>query len=148
MATFVLTELVRDPLDRVETWVLGVDANNKFASADVGKAVTMGTANNMVPVAAGNEIMGFVSSVEPATINSGFSYGGVKRNGRMTVQVGASQVGAIAIGDLVVADTPVALGTAGLAAVQDGAPADDKWRIIRILTGTGVTGDQVLIEKV
>jgi hypothetical protein len=66
----------------------------------------------------------------------------------------------LGVGDYVVAFTQAAIGTAGLAQVKKAtatAAADDgalnqaglfAWRVIRIVTGTGVALDQVLIERV
>lgn len=142
---------------------LGVSANAKFADADINKAVKLGTANNYVPVAAGDDIEGFVDSIEPATYNSGFSFGAVQINGSRIAQVGTNQGSAMAVGDYVVADTPVALGTAGYAQVKTGVthsqltsgnytvtlatPKRFFWRCIRIESGTGVAGDLVLLRR-
>jgi len=146
MTTFAFTELV--PTEKVLSAALGPDANTKFADADVGKAVKMGTAQNYVAVAAGNDIEGFVTSIEPYTVNSGFSFGGVVVSGRVKAEVGANQGATpMAVGDYVVADTPVALGTAGKAKVKTGTPAKYFWRCIRIISGTGVAGDSVLLER-
>lgn len=127
---------------------------------DVGKAVKLGTANNYVLVAAGDNIDGFVNSVEPNTVNDGFSFGGVQTLGRIYAKVASDQGGvAMAAGDYVVAGAPTALGTADLAAagsepgvrglgrVKTGTPTRKFWRCIRIVTGTGVAGDIVLLER-
>ena len=66
----------------------------------------------------------------------------------MTVEVGATEASTVVPGDLVVTDTQAALGTAGLPQVQSGAPTTFKWRCIRVITGTGATGDKVLIERI
>lgn len=146
MTTFAFTELV--PTEKVLSTALGPDANTKFADADVGKAVKLGTANNYVAVVADDEIEGFVTSIEPFTVNSGFSFGGVVVSGRVTAEVGANQgVTPMAVGDYVVADTPVALGTAGKAKVKTGAPSMYLWRCIRIISGTGAAGSTVLLER-
>jgi hypothetical protein len=147
MTTFVFTELV--PTEKVLSAALGPDANTKFADADVGKAVKLGTANNYVAVAANDEINGFVTSIEPFTVNNGFSFGGVVVSGRVLAEVGANQGATpMAVGDYVVADTPVALGTAGKAKVKTGSPTKFFWRCIRIVSGTGVAGDTVLLERI
>lgn len=145
MTTFAFTENV--PFDTMISAALGASSGAKFADADVGKAVKLGTANNYVPVAAGNEIEGFVNSIEPFTVNDGFSFGGVKIEGRHTAKVGPAQVSTLNVGDYVVADTPVALGTAGYALVKAGSPTKNLWRCIRIVSGTGVAGDLVLLER-
>lgn len=148
MTDFVFTELVNDPLAQIESACLGPDANNKFGNNDVGKAVKLSTANNYILATAGDEIEGFVEAIEPQTYNSGFSYGTVRRNRRMICQVGTTEAGTVGPGDLVVADTQAALGTAGLPTVQTGTPTTFLWRCIRIISGTGASGDKVLIERV
>lgn len=148
MTQFNFTEKVNAPLERIESAALGVDANTKMAQADIGKGVKLAASQNFVPVAANDEIEGVVTSVEPWTVNDGFSFGGVQRDQRILATVGANQAGALAIRTLVVADTPIALGTAGLVQVKAGAPADFKWRVLRHVTGTGVAGDTVLLEKI
>jgi len=148
MTDFVFTELVNDPPATVISAALGASSSAPFAEADVGKAVKLAASQNYVPVAAGDDIEGLVNSVEPSTVNSGFSFGGVQIDRRAIVEVGPTQAGALAIGALVVADTPVALGTAGYATVQAGTPSLFNWRVLRHVTGTGVTGNLVLIERV
>lgn len=148
MTDFVFAPLVNDPPARVESAALGASNAAKMTDNDIGKAVKLGTANNYVLCATNDEIAGFVSTVEPFTVNGGFSFGGVQRDRRMEAVVGTNQVGAIAIGALVVADTQVALNTAGKATVRSGSPTIFLWRVIRHVTGTGVAGDTVLLEKV
>lgn len=145
MTTFVYTELV--PTQN-ESAALGVSAGAKFADADLGKPVKFGTANNYVLCAANDQIDGFVKAIEPITVNNGFSFGGVQREGRVVATVGAAQTPAMAIGDLVIADAQVALGTAGAPKVKTGAATYAAWRCIRIISGTGVAGDSVLIERI
>lgn len=138
---------------------LGVDANNKLVQADVGKPVKLAGADNYVVCADGDEIEGFVSSVEPPTVNNGFSFGGVTKRGRFKVKAS----GALAVGDLVVAGAQAALGTAGQAVVKKGtdrvmsdgtaagveqSPNIHIWRVISLLGGAGADGSEVLIEKV
>ena len=150
MTVFHFTPLVNDPLARIESAALGADAANPMTDNDVGKAVTLaaGAGANYVLATASAEIDGFVSSLMPDTVNSGWSWGGVQRSGRIKAAVGASQVGTLVVGEYVVADTQVALNTAGLAQVQQGTPTIHLWRVIRNITGTGVTGDEVLLERV
>lgn len=149
MTVFHFTELVNDPLADVVSAALGVDADHKFAQNDVGKGVAMGAASNYVPLAEDDEIEGIVTSVEPFTVNDGFSFGAVQKNKRAMAVVGANQ-GATPMAplDLVVGDAPVALGTAGRITVKTGAPTVHIWRCIRLVSGTGVAGDTVLIERV
>jgi hypothetical protein len=148
MTDFVFTDLVKDPPARVESAALGASTSAKMVTADEGKAVTLASSNNYVLAGVGDEIEGFVSSVEPYTVNGGFSFGGVKRDGRMICEVDASQVSTVAVGGLVVAGTQAALGTAGLPTVKGGTPTIFLWRVLRILTGPGAAGDTVLIERV
>ena len=162
MTTFVFTETVPTEL---EPAALGANSSGKFVSADLNKAVKHGTANNFVLATGRDEIDGFVKAIEPFTVNDGFSFGGVQREGRVAAQVGANQGGTpMAVGDYVVADTQVALGTAGAAkvktgvafaqsgttpfAVTNGTPLKALWKCIRIISGTGVAGDDVLLERV
>lgn len=152
MTDFAFTDLVNDPLSRIESAALGVAAVSKLTINDIGKAVKMAAVSNYVLTAGGNEIEGFVNSIEPFTVNDGFAFGGVKRTGRMIVTVGAAQAGALAVGAAIVSDDQAAVGTAGpttgAARVKAGSPAIHIWRVIRHLSGTGVAGDSVLIERV
>lgn len=148
MTVFAFTQKVNDPLANILSAALGADANNPLVQNDVGKAVKIAANNNYVLCVAGDEIEGFVNSVEPFTVNGGYGFGGVQTNARMEATVGASQLGSLSVGDLVVADNQAAVGTAGGAQVQSGTPANFKWRVIRIITGTGATGDTVLLERV
>ena len=127
---------------------LGASAGAPFAQNDVGKIVKLSTANNYILATAGDEIEGFVSSVEPETFNSGFSFGGVQRSGRKVVEVGSTEAGTVTPGELVVTDTQAALGTAGYPQVQSGTPTSFLWRCIRIISGTGASGDKILIERI
>jgi hypothetical protein len=130
---------------------LGTTAGD-YTDKELGKGVKM-AANAYVPVVAGDEIEGIVNTVEPGTKNSGYNWGGVQTTGRAEATVGANQVTTINIGNFVLNDTPIDAGTAGLIQVYDedgdGAAAPTKflWRVIRILTGTGIAGDKVLIER-
>jgi len=163
MTSFVFTELV--PTDGVESAALGPNSSTKFADEDIGKAVKFGTANNFVLATNGDEIEGFVHSIQAYTVNSGFSFGSVQRKGRKLAAVGTNQGGSpMAVGDYVVADTQTALGTAGTPKVRTGTafsqsgttpfavtmptPAHALWKCVRIVSGTGVAGDSVLIERV
>lgn len=147
MTSYVFTELVPNKL---ESAALGVNAAGKFTDADLNKAVKFGIANNYVLCANGDQIDGFVKAIEPFTVNDGFSFGGVQRQGRVTAEVGANQGATpMAVGDLVAADTQVALGTAGAAKVRTvaGVAGKSSWRCIRIISGTGAAGSVVLLER-
>ena len=148
MTTFVFEELVNDPPATVLSAALGTGSGELDSSADVGKGVKIGTANNYIIATSGDEIEGVITSVEPWTVNDGYSFGGVQVDRRVTATVGATQTGTVAVGDLVVADTQAAFGTAGTLQVQSGAPTQFLWRVIRIISGTGATGDSVLLERV
>lgn len=160
MTTFAFGENVTEAIKDTVSCALGAAASSGIGQKDLNKAYKMGTAQNYVPCADGDPIEAFLNAVEPYTVNNGFSFGSVQRRGRKTVQNGAGQA-QLAVGDYVVAFTQTAIGTAGLAQVKKAtatAATDDgasmtqaglyAWRVIRILTGTGVAGDQVLIERV
>lgn len=159
MTTFAFGENVTDAIKDTVSAALGAAINSGIGQNDLNKAYKMGTAQNYVPCADGDPIEGFVSAVEPFTVNGGFSFGSVQRRGRKTVQNGAGQT-SLAVGDYVVAYTQTAIGTEGLAQVKKAtatAATDDgamnnsglyAWRVIRILSGTGAAGDKVLIERV
>ena len=161
MADFFFSETA--PVGTRLSAKLGAAANTPFAEADKGKAVKLGTAQNYVLATGGDDIEGFVSSVEPIT-KGGFSFGGVQIDGWKEAVVGANQGGTpMAVKDYVVADTQVALGTAGAPTVKTGVPFSQSgttpfavtpstptkffWRCLRILSGTGVAGDSVLLYR-
>jgi len=142
---------------------LGDTTAAPFAQNDVGKAVTfqagavgsaVGTLEAVLAVSDAN-IEGFVSSVEPFTVNDGYSFGGVQVKGQYEVVVGTA--GTVALGDAVVIDnTQAALGTAEanvqvktytvLATDVVGMPV---WKVTQILSGDGTSaGDKLLIERV
>jgi hypothetical protein len=150
MPTFQFTLLTSNPdSDQFESACLGVDADHKLTDNDIGKCLKLAASNNYVLCATTNEIEGILVSTEPATYNTGFAFGTVQRKGRALAKVGANQGGsAMAVGDLVVADTQAAIDTAGGAVVITGTPSTFKWRVLRIVSGTGVAGDSVLIERV
>lgn len=153
MTVFNFTPLVNDPLADTVSAALGVNAAGKFVEADIGKAVVIAANNNYVAAVKDNEIEGIVVALSPETVNDGFSFGSVQRNGRFVVAVGAS-VGAAPVvpGDPVVCDTPIALGTAGLLQVYQGTPSTYIWRCVRNITSAGAAGatagDTILIERV
>ena len=151
MGNFVFTELVNDPPATVVSAALGPDTSTNFATIDKNKAVKLAAANNYVLCTDGDEIEGFVTSVEVSTVNDGFTFGGVQTDRRMTVECGTTTT--IAHGTLVVAASQEALGTNtnGYALVKTGAPTSFLWRLIRNITDPGnsaETGDIILIERV
>lgn len=133
----------------------GTEIENKaglgeYGDAEVKKAVKMGLVSNYVHCADGDELEGFIDNIDSGGTADGFTLGGVAHpNGgfRVEAQVaaGAAQV---AVRDLVVAGAQLPVGTKGLPQVKKGEPELFKYRIIRILTGTGVPGDKVLLEKI
>lgn len=152
MSQFAFTNLVNSPMAEIVSAALGDGSALFVANDDVGKAVKLGPANNYLLAADGDEPEGFVWSVEPNTVNNGVSFGAVKQNKRQEAEVGVFHDGvtnpAIAVGDLVVANDQAAIGTAGQARVKKGTPTTFKWRVIRIITGTGITGDSILLERI
>lgn len=148
MAEFAFNVLAQSP-DRlnVVSSKLGPNVATKYSQADTGKAVKLGTAANHVLCVAGDDLEGFIDSVDAATQN-GFSFGGVARctrGSRVDAQVGAGQAGNLALGALVVADTQLAIGTKGRAQVKAGAPTTNKWRVMNV-RGTGAAGTMVVLE--
>jgi succinyl-CoA synthetase alpha subunit len=149
MSAFVFTELTQSPETmQTESACLGVDADNKLTDNDIGKAVKIAAANNYVLCATTNEIEAILVATEPVTYNDGFAFGTVQRRGRAMATVGANEAGTVDPGDLVVADTQAAIDTAGGLVCMVGSPTTFLWRCIRIVSGTGATGDTVLIERV
>lgn len=163
MSQFVFTELVNGQPADVISAALGASSGAKLVENDIGKPVKLSTANNYIVCSADDEIEGFVKALESFTVNDGFSFGSVLRDTRVTAKVDAAQSGTLTVGEYVVAGTSSALGTKDAyplvkqVAVQDLAAATPvlgpaglmhKWKVIRIVSGTGVAGDLVLIEKV
>lgn len=148
MTDFVNTLLVNDPPALILSTALGTGSAEFDSETDIGKGMKLGTSQNYVLAVGGDEIEGVIASVEPFNVNDGFSFGTIQADRRIEAEVGANQAGALAIGALVVADTQDAAGTLGTLQVKGGTPATFKWRVLRHVTGTGVTGDTVLLEKV
>lgn len=115
----------------------------QFSSNDIGKAVVY-NGDQMDQAADGNEIVGFVTSVEPGT-KDGHSVGSVRKTGRIKA---LDEAGTLAVGNLVVAGTAGTLGTAALANVKVAAgtePGNFKWVVIAVY-GTGA-GRECLLER-
>lgn len=126
--------------------------SGEYDDTELGKGVKLAAAA-YVEVAKADEIEGILNTVESGLRNSGYNWGGIQTKGRAFATVGASQTSTIAVGGYVVNDTPIANGTAGLIQVFDTgtgyvAPTKFLWRVIRIVSGTGVVGDSVIIERV
>lgn len=153
MTVFNYTLLVNDPLADTVSAALGVDADNGFVEADVGKGVVLAANENYVAAVKDDEIEGVVVALSPETVNDGFSFGSVQKNRRVEAMVGAN-VAAVPVvpGEMVVCDTPVALGTDGMLQVYVGVPTTHLWRCISNITSAAAAGatigDLVLIERV
>jgi len=147
MADFVFTTLTHSPERlNVISAKLGVSAAAKFTMADIGKVVKLGPVSNYVPVADGDDIDGFVDSIEDAT-SGGFSFGGVAHPDpacRFEAKVGGAT--ALTVGAQVVAGVQGALGTKSLPVVKAGVGAVYKYRVIRLFSA-GAVGTTVLIER-
>lgn len=159
MAKFAFALLTNNPERlNVITAKLGSRAGNatelkaglgEYGDAEVNKAVKLGTVDNFVLCADGDELDGFIDNIDAGGTENGFTLGGVARcNGgqRMKVQVAAGAT-AVAIDDLVVAGEQLAVGTEGLAQVKEGTPTRHLWRVMSLLGGTGAAGSNILIEK-
>lgn len=164
------------PVGAVISSPLGDSDSTKLVQADVGKAVKLqagagGLAGTYEAILCGanDTIDGFVSSINPETVNDGFSFGGVQIQGQALAEVGTTTV---ALGDMVEIESQAALGTAGVPEVVKRAAVvvDDttkesvavdvialfeserkvvNWRCTQILTGDGTTqGDSILLERV
>lgn len=129
-----------------DTEALG-DATDQFSKNDINKAVVY-NAEVMDLAAAGNDIVGFIETVEAFTVNGLHSCGTVKKSGRFIVEVGVGEVGNLAVNDLIVADTQIALNTAAKAMVKSGAPAVYKWAVMWLNGGDGSAGTTVTVERV
>lgn len=117
----------------------------QYNDQDIGKAVKYSTSSNMIMCTSGDEIHGFVMSVEPGT-RAGFSVGSVRKEGRVKA---IDEVGNLAVGNIVVAGGTGTLGTYALANVKVAATPTtviNKWMVIELYGGG--TGDEVLLEKI
>jgi len=150
MSTFVFTTLTNNPDSaQYESACLGVSPSTKLTDLDIGKCVKVQASGcSYVLCATTNEIEGILVSTEAETYNSGYAFGTIQRRGRFEATVGTNQSSTLDVGELVVADTQAAINTAGGAKVITGTPSTFKWRCIRVVSGTGVAGDTVLIERV
>jgi hypothetical protein len=113
--------------------------------SDIGKPVKISATDEVALCADGDQIYGFISSVEPATAD-GKKVVGVLVDGRAWVILS----GASAVGTIVEAAANTAAGTAkagafGLVSTHTKVAATVKcWLVI---SGTGADGATVLIEK-
>lgn len=155
MTAFAFRETV--PAPSMLTSALGTGGANIWTDKEIGKAVKLSTDDDSTMILAtnGDEIIGFVGAIAIGTVNDGFSHGSVKISGWQEALIGSHQpddgeltpaIVPAKVGDLVVADDQTAHGTAGLPKVKT-ATSGGSWRIMRILSGTGVVGDKVLLAK-
>lgn len=128
----ITTKLGTAPTDEFNKYgVTGEHAVNGAFNIDIAQDSTM------VACAAGEEIFGFLYSVNEGVLYNQRKVGGVQTAGQRMVEV----TGAIAIGDLVVGN-----GTGG---VQAGAPVIHKWMVIADLGIHSLTGNQrVTVRRV
>lgn len=136
----------------------GSGAANNLSDSDVNKLVKLTGESRFDLAAVGNEIEGYITSVEPAT-QGGFSIGGVCQEGRLYVTFDGLQAtpgtGVVAAGDYVVTGTPVAKGTALTVppkvckATAAATGIVFKWRVVSLgSAGTGAVGTVGVIEQV
>ena len=144
---------------RPQTMRLGASTGAPLGFNDVGKAVKLGTSGNAVLPTGGDEIDGFIDSVNPGTYGEGWVVGGVRRRERFLAQIGVNQGGSpMAVLDYVVADTPIAAGTVGYAQVKTGTPTKKLWQVLALYStaavangapdGAGTVGQFALVERV
>lgn len=139
----------------VVTSVLGMPGE-QVIDKDVNKAVKMSNDGCSYRLCvAGEDIEGFIDSVNVAPMNSYFKDdgtvqtrrgGGVRRNPmhREAVTIVGDKV---ALLDYVVAGPQLALGVEGLAQVQKGEPKRHFWRVIAFQNGDGTAGTTAIIER-
>jgi len=163
MTAFSFQELV--VTDSWESAALGTATGTQtgqYTAKDIGRAMKLGTAQNYVECASGDEIDGFIAAVEPFNVNDGASFGSIQRESRRRVKAGA----AIAYGAYVMAGTPpaavAAYGTAGWTAAVDSkavvitdthTTTRANWKFIRNFTNSSpsaaaVLNDEILIERI
>ena len=130
-----------------ETAALGVNPAGKFGPNDINKAVKLAANNNYVLAADGDDLEGQVVSIEPATVNDGYSHGTVQV--RFQALEALVSGAALAVGATVVCAAQNALGTIQAAPkVKAGAGVLFKWRVKSLLAGTGQVGEVVLLEPI
>lgn len=136
----------------IQGWKLG-GKNPRVTDADINKAVVLDktTAVTLKLAASGDEIRGFIESIEPHSAD-GQTFGSVVVHAK-GVRAWVTGSGLV-IGDLVVADAQTAAGAAnakmnhplnarGLTPVKKGTPATFKWEVIAV-DGT----DRFLVEAI
>lgn len=145
MSAFTFTDLV--DLKTHYSACLGASATAKFTNEDVGKPVKMGSLQNYVLCAEGDEIEGIVSSINAATYNDGFSFGGYFTEGRAIVKAAAGIT--FAAPWVVAGVNTLNESVNNMGKVKAGTTTRFHWRMIRNITHPGATtvdGDIILIE--
>ena len=160
MAKFMMKETI--PTDARHTARLGAGtgAANHLTDAEVGKAVKLVGESRYDLCAAGDNIEGFITSIEPATVDD-YTLGSVQVTGRKEVTFdgleGTPGTGTIAVGDYVNMGTVVAKGTALTTANKvtkattqtNVSNSPFAWRVVSLgAAGTGAVGTTGIIEKV
>lgn len=117
----------------------------EFNDQDIGKALVY-NGDQMDQAAINDEIVGFVMSVEPATVD-GHSVGSVRKKGRVWA---IDEAGTLAVGDRVQAGTAGTLGTLANANVvvlntTTYPEPSTSWTVVRV--DAGAAGRTVLLES-
>jgi hypothetical protein len=107
-------QLLISPYTPDRTELIGTNAK-QASSVDIGKPVKL-SGNTVVPCADGDEIYGFIASVEAGS-KDGYSVGGVVCDVGREVWA-TDESGSLAVGNLVTAGTVAALGTEGVGNVK------------------------------
>ncbi|VTU32241.1 hypothetical protein H4CHR_02972 [Variovorax sp. PBS-H4] len=158
MAKFQFNELIRPYDSNITARVAdGTGTSNQLSDADVNKFVKLKGDSQFGLCAVGDEIEGFLASIESGPIQDGFQLGSVQEEGRKLVTLdglqGTPGTGTIAVGDYVVAGTVTARGTKlpGPPKVCKATATKDAlsflWRVVS-LKGTGAVGQLAVIARV
>lgn len=157
MASFKIRPVV-DPT-QVQTCLLGSDTvanGGNLVDADIGKPVKLVATDRYDLCVDGDEIAGFINSIEPASVG-GYSYGTIRKGPFIAVELS----GDAAVGTLVEAAAITAAGTA----LANGLPIvsvhvedittvttlrDSTFKTnYRVVSGTGLDGDKTaVVERV
>jgi hypothetical protein len=155
MAKFKLQPLIGTEADTVRLGA-GSGAANYVTDLETGKLVKMVGDSQYNLTAPGDQIEGYINSVESFTADD-FSIGGIVDEGRLKVTLDGLQAtpgtGVIAVGDYVVAGSVVVKGTALAGAYPKVCKATTQtgmyfaWRVVS-LDGTTAVGQTATIERV
>lgn len=134
----------------VITSKLGAAAGERYTDKDIKKIVTMGVVSNFALAADGDDIEGFIDNIDGGPTANGFVVGGVAHpdTGFRVEAAVAAGAAPVAVKDYVVAGAQLPLGTKGLPQVKKGTPAVFKYRVMRIVSGTGGPGSVLVLERV